>query len=192
MCRDEGTTQSRIKITSVQGQVATGGLHGVWKIFSARSKKEGESVMVNTPRLFFHNRCPLKHVCTSWSSQIRKHLVVSILNLSCWELWGADPWHSFGPLRQPRDTRLCCKAGAQNKVVSAWILDKRPPAGVSGSGRWEAVVELCRKDAAALTRLKHPSIVKVSPVAPPLPHPPTAASQPEVIVKRIRCYAYET
>ena len=27
---------------SLQGQVATGGLHGVWKIFAARSKKDGE------------------------------------------------------------------------------------------------------------------------------------------------------
>ncbi len=27
---------------SLQGQIATGGLHGVWKVFAARSKKDGE------------------------------------------------------------------------------------------------------------------------------------------------------
>lgn len=61
-----------------------------------------------------------------------------------------------------RLTRLVNHAGAQNKVVSVWILDKRPPSSVGSGGRWEQVVELCRKDAAALTRLKHPAIVKVS------------------------------
>lgn len=34
----------------MQGQVATGGLHGVWKIFSARSKKEGRSPTTTFPR----------------------------------------------------------------------------------------------------------------------------------------------
>jgi hypothetical protein len=72
------------------------------------------------------------------------------------------------------DARVCCEGGSQNKVVSAWILDKRPPGGAAGSGRWEAVIDLCRKDAAALTRLKHPSIVKVTPPFPSLPHPPLA------------------
>ena len=52
-------------------------------------------------------------------------------------------------------------SGAQNKVVSVWIVDKRTPSGMGGGARWEAVVDLCRKDASALTRLKHPAIVKV-------------------------------
>ena len=50
--------------------------------------------------------------------------------------------------------------GAQNRVVGVWILDKRAPA-TFGGGRWETVIELCKKEASALTRLKHPSIVKV-------------------------------
>lgn len=32
---------------------------------------------------------------------------------------------------------------------------------MGGGGRWDMVVDLCRRDAAALTRLKHPAIVKV-------------------------------
>lgn len=51
-------------------------------------------------------------------------------------------------------------AGSTTRVVSVWILEKRAPASVGSSGRWDQVVELCRKDAAALTRLKHPAIIK--------------------------------
>ena len=42
-----------------------------------------------------------------------------------------------------------------------WIVDKRTPPGMGGGARLDAVVDLCRKDASALTRLKHPAIVKV-------------------------------
>ena len=59
----------------------------------------------------------------------------------------------------------CTHTGAQNKVVSVWIVDKRTPSGMGGGARWEAVVDLCRKDASALTRLKHPAIVKVRTLA---------------------------
>lgn len=36
---------------------------------------------------------------------------------------------------------------------------------MGGGARWEAVVDLCRKDASALTRLKHPAIVKVCSIS---------------------------
>lgn len=45
-------------------------------------------------------------------------------------------------------------------MVSVWIVDKRTPSSMGSGARWDAVVDLCRKDASALTRLKHPAIVK--------------------------------
>lgn len=62
------------------------------------------------------------------------------------------------------------KEGAPYPVVSAWVLDKRALTNSSGdnsrtsSRRLEALIELCRNDVQHLTRLKHPSVLRL--VAP--------------------------
>lgn len=48
-------------------------------------------------------------------------------------------------------------------AVSIWILDKRAMMEAGGSpAEIEAAAETARRDAAGLTRLKHPAVVKVA------------------------------
>ena len=76
--------------------------------------------------------------------------------------------------------------------MSIWILDKRGP--TEGLTRWELVVDACRRDAAAMARLKHPAIVKVrrslSKHAVSLPSPPgidPKASRGDPFVSEFLC-----
>ena len=54
-------------------------------------------------------------------------------------------------------------AGVAHPAVSIWILDKRSMMEVGASpAEIEAAAETARRDAAGLTRLKHPAVVKVA------------------------------
>ena len=68
------------------------------------------------------------------------------------------------------DTLVKCRchsskavAGTSNPLASVWILDKRAVTEASrGSARVaEAFLQLCRKDAANLAKLKHPNVVRL-------------------------------
>ena len=54
-------------------------------------------------------------------------------------------------------------AGTSNPLASVWILDKRSVTEASrGSAKTaEAFLQLCRKDAANLAKLKHPNVVRL-------------------------------
>lgn len=59
---------------------------------------------------------------------------------------------------------MCCvSAGTSHPVASVWILDKRAVTEASrGNGRVaEAFLQVCRKDAADLAKLKHPNVVQL-------------------------------
>ena len=54
-------------------------------------------------------------------------------------------------------------AGTSNPAASVWILDKRSVTDASrGNAKVaEAFLQLCRKDAASLAKLKHPNVVRL-------------------------------
>ena len=67
------------------------------------------------------------------------------------------------PSREANSTCEALHAGSAHPVVSVWSLDKRAMAsGTSAAARdWERFLQLSRKDAHALARLKHPAILKM-------------------------------
>lgn len=112
---------------TVQGLTGSAGPGNLWKIFSARSRKEGS--------------------CSSMRLACPKTLV----------RWNLTSLSSS-------KIQMCeASAGTSHPVASVWILDKRAVTEASrGSGRVaEAFVQICRKDAANLAKLKHPNVVQL-------------------------------
>ena len=131
-CREQGGEQAphaqvagakALREYALEHEVATGGLNALWKIFSARSRKEGARARADAPQ---------SGLCTAGLSHPRLH-------------------------------RNAPRAGALNKAVSVWVVDKRPQGmlGALSPTEREAVLAVARADAQALSRMKHPAIVQV-------------------------------